>query len=277
LGDYINERDADTLFRFGNDTQVSATNFLALTEWHLGELEHARQLTDRSTRRAAELGHVAAIASALFFRAVLESRRNDVPSTRLAVEPLLALTEEHNLKTYADVCQVFANWVRGRQVDPESGALGLRQALESYVGLGNKSRAPSFYGMLAELEMMTGSYDRALVEIDQGLAMADETEEHFTDSYLHRLRGECLLKREPGNSAPAEEAFQTSIAVAKQQGARSYELLAALSLATLYHSTGRAAEACAILTPALDGFSPTAEMPEINEAQALLELWTHGA
>jgi hypothetical protein len=54
-------------------------------------------------------------------------------------------------------------------------------------------------------------------------------------------------------------------------------LLAALSLAKLYQSTGRTAEACAILTPALDGFSPTAEMPQINEAQVLLELWTHGA
>jgi len=39
----------------------------------------------------------------------------------------------------------------------------------------------------------------------------------------------------------------------------------------------RAAEACAILTPALEGFSPTAEMPEINDAQALLELLTHSA
>ena len=107
--------------------------------------------------------------------------------------------------------------------------------------------------------------------------MVNETEEHFTDPYLHRLRGECLLKREPRNSAPAEEAFQTSIAVAKQQGARSYELIAALSLAKLYKSSGRAAEACAILTPALDGFSPTAEMPEINDAQALLELCTDGA
>ena len=187
------------------------------------------------------------------------------------------LTEEHNLKTYADVCQVFANWVRGREVDPETGALGLSQALESYLGLGNKSSAPSFYGMLAELEAMTGGYDRALMQIDQGLAMADETEEHFTDPYLHRLRGEYLLKREPGNSTPAEEAFQTSIAVAKQQGARSYELLAALSLAKLYQSTGRTAEACAILTPALDGFSPTAEMREINDARALLELCADGA
>src|SRR5262249_40060751 len=138
----------------------------------------------------AELGHVTAIASALYFKAVLESRRGDFLATRLVVEPLLALTEEHNLKTYADVCQVFADWVRGREVDPKSGALGLGQALGSYVGLGNKSSAPSFYGMLAELEAMTGGYDSALMQIDRGLAIADETEEHFTDPYLHRLRGE---------------------------------------------------------------------------------------
>ena len=90
LGDYIRERDRETLFRFGNDTQVSATNFLALTEWHLGEFERARGLTDGSTRLAAELGHVAAIASALFFKTVIESRRGDVPAARLGAESLLA-------------------------------------------------------------------------------------------------------------------------------------------------------------------------------------------
>jgi class 3 adenylate cyclase/tetratricopeptide (TPR) repeat protein len=277
LGDYNYERDAKTLLHFGNDTQVSATNFLALTQWHLGELKHARQLIDSSTRRASELGHVAAIASALFFKAVLESRRDDVVSTRLAVEPLLVLTEEHHLRTYADVGRVLANWVRGRQVDPASGALGLRQALESYVGLGNKSGAPSFYGMLAELEAMIGDYGGALTRIEQGLALAEETTEHFTDPYLHRLRGACLLKSEPENFSPAEEAFLTSIAVAKQQGARSYELVGTLSLAKLYQSAGRAAEACAVLSPALHGFAPTAEMPEIDGARTLIERWRYNA
>jgi hypothetical protein len=52
--------------------------------------------------------------------------------------------------------------------------------------------------------------------------------------------------------------------------------IAALSLAKLYQSTSRAAKACAILAPALDGFSPTPEMPEIEEAQALLNLSAHG-
>ena len=91
-----------------------------------------------------------------------------------------------------------------------------------------------------------------------------------TSPFLHLLRGELLLKRDPSNPAPAEEAFQTALAIAKQQGARSWGLRAALSLAKLYQSTGRPVEAHAVLAPALEGFSPTPEMPEIAEAQALL-------
>jgi hypothetical protein len=48
------------------------------------------------------------------------------------------------------------------------------------------------------------------------------------------------------------------------------KLRAALALAKLYQSTGRLAEAHAVLAPALEGFAPTPEMPEITHAQALL-------
>ena len=87
---------------------------------------------------------------------------------------------------------------------------------------------------------------------------------------MHRIRGKILLKRDPANTAPAEEAFLTAIAIAQQQKAKSFELRAALSLAKLYQSTNRAADAHAVLAPALEGFSPTPELPEIEEAQALL-------
>jgi predicted ATPase len=222
------------------------------------------------------LGHVAAVAGALFFKTVIASRRGDVAATRLGAESLLALTEEHDMRSFTDVGQVYVNWARGRQLDPEAGAVGLEQALESYLARGNKSSAPSFYGLLAELEAMTRGYDRALARIAQGLAIADETGEHFTVPYLYRLRGEILLERDVVDNAHAEEAFETSIAVAKQQGARSYGLLAALSLAKLYQSTSRAAKACTILAPALDGFSPTPDMPEIEEAEVLFKLLAHG-
>jgi predicted ATPase len=88
------------------------------------------------------------------------------------------------------------------------------------------------------------------------------------------LRGEILLKRDPANTAPAEDAFLTAIAVAQQQKARSFELRAALTLAKLYHSTDRPADAHAVLAPALKGFSPSPEFPEITEAQTLLSALT---
>ncbi len=276
LSDYVRDRDQGTLFRFGNDTQVSATNFLALTEWHLGEFERARQLINESTRRANELGHSAAVASALFFKTVIESRRGDAPATRVVVESLLQLTQERNLKTYTDLGRMYSNWARGRLHDPAAGAAGLREAFASYLALGNKSGAPSFHGLIAELEVLRGDFVNALSAIDDGLAVAEETGEHCTDPYLHRLRGEALLMHDPHAPAAAEDAFLTAIAIAEGQGARGYALDASHALARHYRSAGRADEAKAILAPALEGLSPTPEMPAIAEAQALLAQLAQG-
>jgi hypothetical protein len=54
-------------------------------------------------------------------------------------------------------------------------------------------------------------------------------------------------------------------------------LLVSLSLARLYRSTARPDEAYAVLAPAFEGFTPTPEMPEIAEAQALLESLARGS
>ena len=92
---------------------------------------------------------------------------------------------------------------------------------------------------LAEAEARAGDLDRAVAILNEALATADRTGYRAFEAELHRVRGEILLKRDPANPAPAEEAFLTAIAVAKQQGTRSFELRAALSLAKLYQSTGR--------------------------------------
>ncbi len=84
------------------------------------------------------------------------------------------------------------------------------------------------------------------------------------------MRGNILLKRDLANLPKAEDAFKTSLAIAKQQGARTFELHASFALAKLYQATRRLVEAHAVLSPALEGFSPTTEMPVIDKAQTLL-------
>jgi predicted ATPase len=178
---------------------------------------------------------------------------------------------------YVAISRVYLSWARGLRGDPRHGADGLRNTLDGYASQGNRLGVPYFLGCLAELEAAAGDHGRALALIDQGLATAHEGGQHVWNAFLHRLRGDILLKRDPTNTAPAEAAYQTAIVIAKRQGARSYELLASLSLAKLYQSTDRTADAHAVLTPALEGFSPTPEMPEIAEAQRLLESLAHGA
>ena len=87
------------------------------------------------------------------------------------------------------------------------------------------------------------------------------------DSYLYRVRGDVLAKRD---SNAAEAAYREALRVAREQDARTYGLQAAHALAKLYRSMNRATDAHAMLTPALEGFSPTSEFPEIEEAQKLL-------
>ena len=120
---------------------------------------------------------------------------------------------------------------------------------------------------LAKTEAEAGDPTRAVTILDEALTTADRLGHRTFEAELHRARGELQLKQDPVNSEPAEEAFLAGISVAKQQGARSFELRAALGLARLYESTRRPVEAHAVLAPALEGFAPTLEMPEIAEAR----------
>jgi predicted ATPase len=173
--------------------------------------------------------------------------------------------------------ELKAGWARGRVHDAAAGAEDLRRALAAAADLGMMRDAWFYTALLAELEAQTLGADSALARIDEALVLAHQVDDRCDLPFPHLLRGELLLKRNPSNPAPAEEALQAALEIAKQQGARSWGLRAAQSLAKLYLSTGRSVEAHAVLAPALEGFSSTDEMPEIAEAQALLVAIEAGA
>src|SRR5271165_1122235 len=166
--------------------------------------------------------------------------------------------------------EFFGGWMAADDGALADGIERMRRGAENLRG----QNALVFDGLikvaLAEAEAGVGDPDRAVAVLDEALATVDHTGYRAFEAELQRVRGEILLECDPANPAPAEEAFQTAIAVAKRQSTRSFELRAALSLAKLYQSTGRPLDAHAVLAPALEGFSPTPEMPEIAEAQALL-------
>ena len=238
--------------------------------WQLGEVERARELTDSATRRASEVGHIGASANTLFWKSYLEIWRGDPLATLTAAEALETVAREHGMVQFLNEAELHCGWARGRINDPMAGAAEVRRVLAAFVDQGVLVNLGFYSGLLAQLEAETLGADGALARIDEAFRLSEQVEHRCSLPFLHRLRGEILLKRDPIDPAPAEESFRTAIAIAKEQGARSPGLLASLALAKLYQSTGRPVEAHAVLEPALEGFSPTPEMPEIAEAQALV-------
>jgi predicted ATPase len=264
------ERDRDAKFRFGLDAAAHASTCLAFTDWLLGDVGDTRARMEQGIARAIATNHVTTQANVHIVTAIFEFVRGEFDAARRAAQAVVELAREHGLGQYA-VWGALANaCARARFGVRETSVAEFREALEAFTGQGYKFWVPLYQGLLAELEAEGQDAEAALARIDEALALASETGERWTDAFLHRIRGEILLKRHLANKAPAEEAFLTAIAVAQQQKARSFGLRAALSLAKLYQSTGRPADGHAVLAPALAGFSPTPELPEIEEAQALL-------
>jgi hypothetical protein len=186
-------------------------------------------------------------------------------------ETLVNLSREHSIVLAANGV-LNAAWARAKLGDREAGVTELKGALRELIATGTKLYLPLYQGLLAEIEAQGDDSEQAMAVIGDAMALADDTGEHWSDAFLHRVRGEILLKRDPADTLPAEQSFLTAIGLAQQQKARSFELRAALSLAKLYRSTRRSADAHAVLTSALEGFAPTPYLPQIEGAQALLAI-----
>ena len=263
-------RDDDLASRFEQDAGIAAMCYLALASWPLGNVRRAVSLVDCAHERLASVAHIGTHPYAKLHAAMFELMRGGRARAAQNGSEAARLAREHDLPLW----RAYGVFFEGLGT-AERGALG--DGLSDMRRCGESLRQQSllnFDGLLrialAETEARAGDSDRAIAMLDEALGTADRLGYRAFEAELHRVRGEILLKRDPVNPVPAEDAFLTAIAVAKQQGARSFELRAALAVAKLYQSTARPADAHAVLAPALEGFSPTSEMPEMAEAQALL-------
>jgi predicted negative regulator of RcsB-dependent stress response len=91
---------------------------------------------------------------------------------------------------------------------------------------------------LVGVAMRAGRTDRALSEISDALAYADQYDERTWEPELYRLRGELLQSTDP---RAAEKSLATAVEIAQRHGSRSLELRALLSLHRI--STGDARSA----------------------------------
>src|SRR6266545_7570731 len=148
------------------------------------------------------------------------------------------------------------------------------------------SRSP-YLTYQAEGYAKLGQVDVGLSVLAQALEFVDKHDERFYETELYRIRGELTLQKfqvpgskfqaadprslTPDPQAEAEECFLKAIAIAQKQQAKSLELRATMSLARLWQSQGKTAEARQILTDIYSWFTEGFDTKDLQETKALLE------
>jgi DNA-binding winged helix-turn-helix (wHTH) protein/predicted ATPase len=268
---YDRARHADFANRFGQDPLAAAEIYDALTLWLLGRIDEALLLADRALADAESAAHAPTMAYVLLFAARLGLFRYNRKAVATYSQALADIVSRYDLPTWAaGTAVLFQGWAKSSDAAEELRLVEMRRGLAIIREQGTGYLVPSLEAALAKAEASAGEIDHGLHRLDDAFAMLERTEERWYEAEMHRVRAEILLKRDPTDSAAAEQSLQVAIAMAQSQKACSFELRAALALAKLYRAANRDADAHAVLAPAVEGFPPTRQFPELTEAQALV-------
>jgi class 3 adenylate cyclase len=251
----------------GNDFSCGIHYGSAIAATILGTVDagavHAKMARDQATALGQAFTSVNVYSNNLIRLIYL----NCPEDTLIEAEALYRLLALHGIRALGDAAILSHAWASGRLIDLDAGIAQLKVTRGETQGRGAGLYECWYLMCLADLSRRAGRPNEALEFADSGIAEATKRSYDLNLAPLHRLRGEALADIDVG---AAEDAFRASIDVAREQGARLFELQGALAYGRLLHGTHRPLEARDLLSAALEGFSPTPEVPAFDEAQSLL-------
>jgi predicted ATPase len=147
----------------------------------------------------------------------------------------------------------------------------MHEGIAEHAALGVQNHRASLFGLLAGTYGRARRSDEALTRLAEALAMVARLGEHWFEAELHRLRADVLLAGSLGQASNAEGSLRSALTVAREQGAKWWELRAATSMARLWRKQGKRDEARELLAPVYGWFTEGFDTLDLKQAKALLD------
>jgi predicted ATPase len=270
LNEYVVSENRSHIVRFQVDLGVSARTFLAPVLWLLGFPDQAMRAAEAATVDARAADHALSLCHALVFGACPTALlTGDLASGQHYASMLIDHSARHDLTRW----HAYGSGYHGAlAIKRGEIAAGLRLLRAGFDQLGGFATLRFMDFLMPEALCRAGKIVEGLASVDEAIARSEETEEHRLIAELLRIKGELLrLHGGPSAAATAEDHFRRALDWARRQGALSWELRAATSLARLMRDQGRAADALALLQPVYDRFTEGFGTADLKQAQALLD------
>ncbi|WP_089940713.1 AAA family ATPase [Candidatus Entotheonella palauensis] len=239
--------------------------------WFQGYPDQALVKSQEALARARKLRHPFTLAAALVHAAALHQYRREPSEVVALAEELLAMSRVKEFDFWYAAAQVFQGWGWLDADRMAQGIEGIEQGLSAYRATGTQLYLPYLLMLLAEGYGQTGHAEAALSVLTEALTLTENSGERWSAAELYRQRGELLCSLREPEAEQAESCYTQAISIARQQGAKTLELRATVSLGHLWRQQGKAVRIRDALIPLYDWFDEGHATADLQDAKAALD------
>jgi predicted ATPase/DNA-binding winged helix-turn-helix (wHTH) protein len=240
-------------YHFHFDHRIAVRSTLGSVLWIQGFPDQAIRVSRENLECAQSMDHLWSICYALTCMSSVVIWMGDVAEAKRLIAMLLGHSRQHSLG-------YWQFWGRCLEAGLARNAGELKAAREA---LNNPLFTPLHQESLATLQEALAT-PGSIVRAQTGLAGWCEAE-------LLRIKAETLLRENGGHESAAEELLLQSLDTARKQGALSWELRTATSLARLWHDQRRTRAAHDLLASVRAQFTEGFGTRDLVNATMLLE------
>jgi predicted ATPase len=257
----------------GHDPGMCCHRALCLISWTMGYPDRAIKAGYEAIKLAQS--HHFSLITAHMATAFIHKQRGDIEQTEKQADLIIQHANVKKLPVHVLWASIFKGWILGQNGEIGEGISVIADSMEK---LGYKD--PGYMSMLVELYILANMPDEGLKLVEELLETARSKNEHNYEPELLRLKGELLLVKMTAKGSieglpkkdreKIEECLLNSLTMAKEQGAKSFELRAATSLGRWLKESDRSEEGKKILLSIYDWFEEGFNTRDLKEAQLVL-------
>ena len=268
---YDEERHAHHRFLYlGHDPAVCGLSIASQLYSTLGYPTRAIDTGERALALARRLNHEPSLVHGLWFVVESQMTRCDVAGATANTGELLKLAEQYGLPQPRAIGRVYRGWALASAGKAVEGLALAEEGITLLERSGTRIFLSRNYCAIAEIYLILGRYADGLRQVEKALRIASDIGESFYLPRLFQIRAR-LMQASGQTDEAVEASLKRSLELAIVQGAKVFELRAAIGLVDLWRRQGKRKEGRLLLRPICDWFTEGRDTPEFKEAKVLLD------
>jgi DNA-binding winged helix-turn-helix (wHTH) protein/class 3 adenylate cyclase/TolB-like protein/predicted ATPase len=254
--------------QFGQDIMVGTLSWRSLTLWLLGHADAARADIERAQSFSRDIAHTVSLIVALTVTTMTRIQCGDLAVAKSQIDTAVALATETGAQLWIAVGLMLQRSF-ALTGDATRAVSSFDALLPAYRATGATVVLPFFLMDLAQAHAELGEVDEAVKRLGAARAAAEETGERWCDPEIQRIAGDLAPKEKKSGESCAERCYEKAIEKAHRQGARSWQLRASISLATLLIDQGRRLAARDLLGPLIATLGMEGDTADLRRAKGI--------